>query len=621
MKIPANLWLGKRLVVFALVFVFAGCALVLGPRVIQLREGADPFAEIGRFAGAAFAPSLVDQNASLPSDATPFLERLGGSMGRTFRYALIAMSLAVPAGLVLGFFASSAWWPGAMTYGRVSAKRHMLRGALRLLRWSCRLLITLGRSIHELVWALLFLSALGDAPISACVALALPFAGTLGKVFSELIDEQSQGPRAALLATGASPLQAFAGALFPPALPEMLTYTVYRFECALRSSAVLGFIGVETIGLGIRQSYENLFYGEVWTQLYALVIVVVAVDVVGARLRDRLNRGTLRNRVAETAGKSLERAEELLRRTAPRDWLVRAGGIAVVMVVLLSWNFGERLGTDLTRDQRTERMGRFLTKLTPEPARPDDRLASGTERVEALWENSGAVGDWARDLWTRNGAEALLNTVAIASAAIVLAGIGAALLLPLGSRALARGDPFGVLGTASRGVHLLWALVGFMTRGVFVLGRAVPEYVYAFLLVGLLGPSAWPLVLALALHNLGILGRLWGEVMENQRPEGPRYWVQSGAGRGQTYLGSLAPLSFNRFLLFFFYRWETCIREATILGMLGISSLGYYVSISHNWLRYDQMLFYVLLGAAAVFAGDLLSDWMRRRLRGTPVSL
>ena len=148
------------------------------------------------------------------------------------------------------------------------------------------------------------------------------------------------------------------------------------------------------------------------------------------------------------------------------------------------------------------------------------------------------------------------------------------------------------------------------------LARSVPEYIYAFLLVGLLGPSAWPLVFALALHNIGILGRLWGEVLENQQPGPSRQWIRSGASRGQTYVGSLAPTSFNRFLLFFFYRWETCIREATVLGMLGISSLGYYISISHNWLKYDQMLFYVLLGAAVVFAGDLLSDWLRRRLRG-----
>ena len=615
-----TMWRGKRLVVLFLFIIFAVCAVRLGPRVVGLSEGADPFGAMSRFFGAALTPSFEDQNPSLPPDATPLLERLGADLVRTIRYAFIAMSLAVPTALVLGFFASSAWWPGAMTYGRPSTGRRLLRGVLQGLRWSCRLLITLCRSIHELVWAMFFLSAVGDAPVTACVALALPFAGTLGKVFSELIDEQGSGPRTVLLATGASPLQAFAATLFPQALPDMLTYTLYRFECALRSSAVLGFIGVETIGLGIRRSFENLYFGEVWTQLYALIVVIVVVDVIGARLRDRLNRGVVRRRTASGQGESPALAEMALRRTAPRDWLVRGGVLLTLGLVLLSWNVGARLTTDLTAQQRSDRLGRFVTKLTPEPVRPADKLATFDERVTALRENGGEVGGWASDLWRRNGAKALLNTLAIATAAIILAGLGAALLLPLGSRALARGEPFGVLGTATLWVRFLWEGLGLLTRGIFVLARSVPEYIYAFLLVALLGPSAWPLVFALAIHNVGILGRLWGEVMENQRPEASQQWVRSGASRGQTFLGSLAPLSFNRFLLFFFYRWETCMREATILGMLGISSLGYYISISRNYFHYDRMLFYVLLGAAVIFAGDLLSDWLRRRLRGGVVA-
>jgi phosphonate transport system permease protein len=148
-----------------------------------------------------------------------------------------------------------------------------------------------------------------------------------------------------------------------------------------------------------------------------------------------------------------------------------------------------------------------------------------------------------------------------------------------------------------------------------VLTRAVPEYIYAFLLVALLGPSAWPLVLALALHNVGILGRLWGEVTENERPEAAAQLARVGASRWEVYVGGLVPTAFNRFLLFFFYRWETCVREATILGMLGISSLGYHISIARNFLNYDQMLFFVLLGAAVIILGDVVSDVLRRRLR------
>ena len=600
-------WSGRRLVVAGLLLVFGLCVWRLGPDVVTLHGGADPFGTMGRFFGAAFSPALADQSPNLPEGATPFLGRVWADLLRTLRYALVAMSLAVPLGFVLGFLASRAWWPGGMDCGRKAVGCRVMRAGLRAIRWGCRLSITLMRSVHELIWAMLFLSAIGDAPVTACVALALPFAGTLGKVFSELIDEQGQSARLALTGSGASPLQAFFGALLPQAGPDFLTYTLYRFECALRSSAVLGFIGVETLGLGIRRSFENLYFREVWTQLYVLIGVIVVVDMLGAKLRARMHHGVARRSLADGAD------EPVLRRTAPRDRWVRGTVLAMGGLVLLSWSRGDGLMDGIAGTRHGERFARFLTKVTPEPVRPDDRLAGWGERIEA-WDG-GAVADWAVALWKKPGAEALANTTAIATAAIVLAGIVAVILLPLASRALATPEPFGLLGGATRLRRMVLQGGGTAVRWIFVLSRAVPEYIYAFLLVAMLGPSAWPLVFALALHNLGILGRLWGEVMENARPEAARQLMRTGATRGQAYLGSLASQCFNRFLLFFFYRWETCVREATILGMLGISSLGYYISLARGFFQYDRMVYFVLLGAALIFAGDLLSDWLRRRYR------
>ena len=604
-----GLWRGRRLVLGGLLVLFILCVVQLGPRVVSLSEGADPYATIVRFFGAAFTPALSDESPNLPEGATPFLQRMMRDLGRTVRYALVAMSLAVPAGAVLGFFASRAWWPGAMEIGCARWWCRLSRGVLQVVRWLCRFLITFMRSVHELIWAMLLLSAVGDAPLTACIALALPFAGTLGKVFSELIDEEGQGARENLLGSGASPAQAFFGALLPQAVPGFLTYTLYRFECALRSSAVLGFIGAETLGLGIRRSFENLYFHEVWTQLFVLIAVIVLVDRLGARLRERLNKGVVRKKPLEGG------SESALRKRAPRDWWTRASLLTVLGLVLLSWNQGRGLSEGISGANQGERLARFLTKVTPKPARPENRLAGWEERVQSWRASDGAVITWAVDLWKKPGREALTNTVAIATAAIALAGLGAALLLPWASRALATAEPFGVLGSSSRWRQWAWRGGGALVRSFFVLARAVPEYIYAFLLVAMLGPSAWPLVFALALHNVGILGRLWGEVMENERTEAARQLTRTGATRVQVYLGSLASQSFNRFLLFFFYRWETCVREATILGMLGISSLGYYISLARNSFNYDRLVFFVLLGALVVFLGDFLSDWLRKRYR------
>ncbi len=589
--------------------VFILCLCQTGLKFLHLHEGSDPWGSFVRFFGAAFSPTLTDQSTTLPDGVTPFFQRALTDLLRTIRYALVAMSLAVPLGLFLGFLTSTAWWPADDGVGTRRRSRKILAAMRKGLRWCARGVIALMRSVHELIWAMLFLSMVGDAPVTACVALALPFAGTLGKVFSELIEEQSKSARQTLLYIGTSPLKAFLIGLLPVALPNLLTYTAYRFECALRSSAVLGFIGLETIGLTIRRSFENLYFREVWTSLYLLILTILIVDRFSAWLRYRLQR------VPSGTPPGAPTDEAMLRRQAPRDRWLRGWFTAIPLMVFAAWLVGQPLAEGLADTNRSERMARFITKLTPEPARPDNALAGWGERVSLIQDNAGEVLSWVGAMWKDPGREALTNTLVIATAAIILAGALAGALLPWGSRVLATSEPFALLGSISRVRKRLWTALGFCVRGGFVLARAIPEYILAFLLVGLLGPSAWPLIIALAIHNAGVLGRLWGEIVENHPPGCPRQTMLSGASRSQTYLMTILPGCFNRFLLFFFYRWETCLREATILGMLGISSLGYYISISRNFLAYDRMIFFVMLGAIVIFAGDLFSDWLRRRLR------
>ena len=130
---------------------------------------------------------------------------------------------------------------------------------------------------------------LGEGDLRPVFAIALPFAGVLAKIFSELIDEAPRAPAHALRGAGAPALSVFFVGLVPAALPDMLSYTFYRFECALRSAAVLGFFGYETLGAAIQGSWESGHYREVWLYLYVLVALVYVFDQWGGALRRRLD--------------------------------------------------------------------------------------------------------------------------------------------------------------------------------------------------------------------------------------------------------------------------------------------------------------------------------------------
>jgi phosphonate transport system permease protein len=238
-----------------------------------------PHGEGGRivvdFFSAALMPAFdYESTGFLPESAPPFLWKVARGLWSTMVYAIAAISISFLLGLVLGVLASASFWQAR-------------NGAWGVLRWTIRFLLTAMRSIHELLWALVFLAALGLSPAAAVLAILIPYTGTLAKVFSEMLDESDARPAHALHRLGSSPLKVFLFARLPLALPDIAAYTFYRFECAVRSSAVLGFFGFTTIGLYLKQSFENLHYREVWTYLYGLILVVLLLEAWSAQLRRR----------------------------------------------------------------------------------------------------------------------------------------------------------------------------------------------------------------------------------------------------------------------------------------------------------------------------------------------
>jgi phosphonate transport system permease protein len=275
--------LGRRgTTVLAIALAGAAAWWLLGLSAGDLAPTAGGLRLTRDFFAAAVHPTLTYESGLAPVGSQSFGVTILQAVARTVTFAAAALSLAIVAGLPLGFFSSSSWWVHE-SLGRRPALRALALG----LQAVARLLAACMRSVHELLWAVVFLAAFGLNTASAVIAIAIPYAGTLAKVYSEMLDEAPAEAAAALRAAGAGPGQVFAIGLFPRALPDMAAYSFYRLECAVRSSAVLGFFGYQTIGYYLRASFENLHYREVWTWLYVLLGLVLLLEAWSAALRRR----------------------------------------------------------------------------------------------------------------------------------------------------------------------------------------------------------------------------------------------------------------------------------------------------------------------------------------------
>jgi ABC-type phosphate/phosphonate transport system permease subunit len=287
-------WTGPyaaRFAVFGLLLaagVWAVLQLGLGWHDVRVEPGAGELARA--FFGRALSPALHYEGDDVPPGTRPILLQAARAAWHTLVFAAAAMALAVPCGLLLGYAGSATWWASGRDQEATRGRRGgwFARAVGPVLSGGSRLLAAGMRSVHELLWAVLFLAAFGITPLSALLALSLPFAGILAKVFAELLDEAPRAATGALREAGATAGQAFGGALLPQAAPDLIAYALYRFECALRSSAVLGFFGFPTLGYFIAAAFENLHYGEVWTYLFTLVALVATVDWWSGAVRRRL---------------------------------------------------------------------------------------------------------------------------------------------------------------------------------------------------------------------------------------------------------------------------------------------------------------------------------------------
>ena len=209
-----------------------------------------------------------------PPDVSPkFLSKVVLAAWETLAMSALGTAMAAALGLVLAVPASrmsnqdSAW-----------------------LRIPTRWLLNALRAVPELVWAALLLISAGLGPMAGTLALAIHTSGVLGRLYAEAMENVPKGVGDALRTQGVGPLRAFAYATLPQVLPQLMSYTLYRWENNIRAAAVLGVVGAGGLGQLLSFNMGLFLMNKTATILGAMLLMVACVDALSFALRRWMNR-------------------------------------------------------------------------------------------------------------------------------------------------------------------------------------------------------------------------------------------------------------------------------------------------------------------------------------------
>lgn len=393
-----------------------------------------------------------------------------------------------------------------------------------------RISLAFTRAIHELFWALLFLQIFGLNTLTALLALILPYSATLGKVYFEILEEYDVFPKE-LRSLNASKISIFVFTKLPDAMPHIISYTLYRFECALKSTAILGFVGLTTLGYYLHGAFMQGNYGDVWLVLILFYLIIATI----------------------------------------RFWMTK---YSAPFLVIASFFYLDGFG-----GFSMDNLIRFMTEdIIPSP------IKKGEDFI--------GVYTWFEKIFLNEIVPGIINTVVLTQIALIITAVVTLITFPLISKKF--------VNSGSR----------FFGNTVLIILRSTPEYILAYLFLQIFGPSMFPAVIALALHNGAIIGHIMGH-QSNELTLRPDVTKR----RVELYGFEVVPRLYGSFLAFLFYRWEIIMRESAILGILGITTLGFFVDSALADIRLDKVVILLLFTALLNILVDYISRYVRNYLR------
>lgn len=478
--------------------------------------------------------------------------------------AVIATAISSILALPLAILASGRLWRAGITAAGANGRAGSW---MTPISWIVLHGMGVVRSVPDLVWALLFVAGLGLGPTAGTLALSVSYTALLGRVYADVFDETDVRPLEALQSLGATRLQILLFGILPQSRALLTSYTLYSFECSVRSAAVLGFVGAGGLGYEISLSMRLFEFPQVLTLIACFVLLLFLVDLLSRALRARFKANPETSREPAQGG--------IFGQHLRSRWLM---GLALGIVLFLSLSPAGISPAGLLQSDTTRNLIRFVrTLLSPEISAPflNDvgRLALQTISISVVGTASGAVLG-------------------------LLLAFPATRFRPARHESLDRSWSRKVQSEAT-----FWT-----ARMSLNLLRAIPELVWVLICVIAVGFGPFAGSIALGLHTGGVLGKLFAETMEESPQEQVEAMLALGASPLQCMFWALLPQAWPMMRRYVLLRWDMNLRAATILGLVGGGGLGQALYNDVQLADYSKVSTLIAAVSLLVIGSDWLSQ-------------
>ncbi len=417
-----------------------------------------------------------------------------------------------------------------------------------------RSILNVVRAVDTIIWGLLVIVWVGLGTFAGVIALTIHGIAALGKLFSEEIEHIDPGPVEAITATGANLIQTIRYGVIPQIISPFLSYSLLRWDINMRSATIIGFVAGGGIGFFVIETVRLGGYQQYATALWAVAVVIIAVDYISAKWREALMKDQPREESSKrTLGHTLRIAFYVILGIAAFLYCWNVTEISIRSMLNPGKNFGQLLLDFVTIDLSSKVVGVAFRQM-----------------IVTIF-------------------QAMLATT-----------LGAIIAFPFSFLA--------ARNLTGRSRLLVWLY--YIARAILNVLRSIEALLYVVIFIVWVGIGPFAGMLALAVTSFAFIGKLFSEAIENIETGSIEAVTATGSNRLQMIVYAVLPQIIPPFVSYLIYQWDINVRMATIIGFAGGGGIGLTLTTFFGSLQYHKagtvVAFIVIIVALMDFASAKL---------------